>query len=121
MPTLAYGSAKVELDDDGCLVNGDTWNEKVASAIADHLGVGELTRERIDIIRFMRGYFRQYNSFPILLRSVCRNIHNPRECISEEFIDPMKAWKIAGLPNLEGISSISTDEAGKIYRMLAGD
>lgn len=120
MPILEYGSVKVELDDEGFLVNGDTWNDKVASAIADHLGIGELTKEKIDIIRFMREYYRQYNSFPIL-RSVCRNIHKPRECISEEFIDPMKAWKIAGLPNIEVVSSISADEAGKIYRILAGD
>jgi len=120
MPILEYGSVKVELDDEGFLVNGDTWNEKVASAIADHLGIGELTKERVDIIRFMREYYRQYNSFPIL-RSVCKNIHKPRECINEEFIDPMKAWKIAGLPNLEVVSSISADEAGKIYRVLAGD
>jgi TusE/DsrC/DsvC family sulfur relay protein len=120
MPVLEYGAVKVELDDDGFLVNPEAWNEKVAGAIADYQGVPELTKERMDIIRFMREYYRQFNSFPIL-RSVCRNIHQPRECVNEEFIDPMKAWKIAGLPNLEVVSSISADEAGKVYRILAGD
>jgi tRNA 2-thiouridine synthesizing protein E len=120
MPVLEYGPVKVELDDEGFLVNSEAWNEKVASAIADYLGVQELTKERIDIIRFMREYYRQFNSFPIL-RSVCKNIHQPRECVNEEFIDPLKAWKIAGLPNLEVISTNSADDAGKIYRMLVGD
>ncbi len=120
MPVLEYGSVKIELDDEGFLVNPDSWNEKAAGAIADYLGVGELTKERMDIIRFMRDYYKKFNAFPIL-RSVCRNIHQPRECVNEEFIDPMKAWKIAGLPNLEVVSSGSADEAGKIYRILVGD
>ena len=120
MPVLEYGPVKVELDEDGFLVNPEAWNEKVAGAIADYLGVQDLTKDKIDIIKFMREYFKQFNAFPIM-RSVCRNLHKPRECVNDEFIDPMKAWKIAGLPNLEVVSSISADEAGKVYRILAGD
>ncbi|HMK57133.1 MAG TPA: TusE/DsrC/DsvC family sulfur relay protein [Dissulfurispiraceae bacterium] len=120
MPVIEYGSVRVELDDYGFLVNQESWNEKVAEAIADYLGVSGLTTEKMEIIRFMREYYREFNAFPIL-RSVCRNVHKPRECVNDEFIDPMKAWKIAGLPNLEVVSSISADEAGKVYRILAGD
>jgi len=29
---------------------------------------------------------------------VCKNIHQPKECAYEQFPDPIKAWKIAGLP-----------------------
>ena len=88
--------------------------------MADYLGVHELTKERMDIIKFMGVITKQFNAFPIL-RSVCKNLHQPRECVNEEFIDPLKAWKIAGLPNLDVITTNSVDEAGKIYRILVGD
>jgi tRNA 2-thiouridine synthesizing protein E len=30
---------------------------------------------------------------------VCKHIHAAsRSCVTDEFVDPMKAWKIAGLP-----------------------
>jgi hypothetical protein len=30
---------------------------------------------------------------------MCKNVHQPKNCVTEQFIDPVKAWKIAGLPN----------------------
>jgi hypothetical protein len=33
------------------------------------------------------------------VRFVCKNVHQPSNCVAEQFIDPVKAWKIAGLPN----------------------
>jgi TusE/DsrC/DsvC family sulfur relay protein len=97
MPTIEYSGGKVNLDEDGYLVNLNDWDEQVACALAEREGVDELTKEKMDIIKFMREYYKQYRSFPIL-DSVCKNIHQPKECVSEEFIDPLKAWKIAGLP-----------------------
>jgi sulfur relay (sulfurtransferase) DsrC/TusE family protein len=41
--------------------------------------------------------FDEWNSFPIL-GSVCKNVHQPKDCVNEDFLDPIKAWKIAGLP-----------------------
>lgn len=97
MAVIEYGAIKVEVDEEGYLVRFDDWNEKVACALAEHEGVDELTPEKIEILKFMRGYYKLYNSFP-LLQAVCRNIHQPRECVREEFMEPLKAWKIAGLP-----------------------
>lgn len=97
MAVIEYGTLKVEVDDEGYLVRFDDWNEKVACALAEREGVNELTPEKIEILRFMRGYYKLYHSFP-LLQAVCRNIHQPRECVREEFMEPLKAWKIAGLP-----------------------
>ncbi|MEW5744776.1 MAG: TusE/DsrC/DsvC family sulfur relay protein [Nitrospirota bacterium] len=97
MPVIEYGSMAVAVDDEGYLVNTDAWDEKVACALAEREGIDELTPERMAIITFMRQYYRQYNAFPIL-RAVCRNVQQPKECFSEHFIDPLKAWKIAGLP-----------------------
>ncbi len=97
MPVLEYASLKIDVDDNGYLVNPEDWNEKVACALAENEGINELTEDRMAIISFMREYYNQFKSFPIL-GSVCKNIHEPKNCVNEEFIDPLKAWKIAGLP-----------------------
>jgi len=102
MPTIEYEGVKFELDDEGYLVNFDEWNEKVACAIADREGVSKtcpITPEKIEILRFMREYYKKFQSFPIP-RAVCKNIHQPKDCTYEEFPDPIVTWKIAGLPNL---------------------
>jgi len=58
------------LDGEGYLVDRETWDEDVARAIAENEGIGTLTDEMMDVIRFMRSYYNSYNSFPIL-NSVC--------------------------------------------------
>jgi len=51
----------------------------------------------LDILTFMREYYKKYNSFPVL-GAVCKNVHQPGKCVYEQFPDPIKASKIAGLP-----------------------
>lgn len=97
MPVIEYGKLKINLDEEGYLQNIDDWNEQVACAIAEREEVAELTKDRMDIIKFMREYYKKYNFFP-LLNSVCLHVHQPKDCINVQFIDPLKAWKIAGLP-----------------------
>ena len=102
MPVLDYEGLKIELDEEGYLVNPDDWNEKIACVLADKEGVSKtcpLTQDKIDILIFMREYYKKYKAFAIP-RAVCKNVHQPRECLYEEFPDPLVAWKIAGLPNL---------------------
>ena len=98
MPVIELSGIKINLDDDGYLVNYEDWNEAVAAALAEREGAGELTKDRMDILKFMRAYYKEYNFFPIL-RSVCKNIGQPRDCVVEKFMEPVIAWKIAGLPN----------------------
>ena len=97
MTKVEYGNISFDLDEEGYLVNTDDWSDKIACGIAEREGVDELTDDKMEIIRFMRSYYKKYNFFPIL-RFVCKNLHKQRECVTEEFIDPLKAWKIAGLP-----------------------
>ena len=87
----------VTSDEKGYLADFDSWNEEVARELARREGIDELTDEMMDVIRFLRSYYQNYNSFP-MLSSVCKNVKQPKECVNEEFIDPLKAWKIAGLP-----------------------
>ena len=100
MPVFEYAGARVEVDEEGYLRNFEDWNEKIACALAEREGIIDqcpLTKERMDILKFLRDYFRKFSSFPIV-RSVCKNVHQAQECEFELFIDPIKAWKIAGLP-----------------------
>ena len=97
MPVIECEGARIEVDDEGYLVNLDDWNEAVALALARREGIEDLGKDRVDIIKFMRDYYKQYSAFP-LLRGVCRRVHQSKDCYSEKFIDPLKAWKIAGLP-----------------------
>jgi len=100
MPVIKVGGSKIELDDEGYLVNFNDWSEKVACAIADKEGVSTtcpLTKERMELLKFMREYYKKFNAFP-LPTAVCRNLDQPSKCVVERFLEPIKAWKIAGLP-----------------------
>ena len=100
MAFLEYAERRVEVDEEGYLVRFGDWNEKVACALAEGEGVLNqcpLTEERLNILKFMREYYKKFNSFPIV-PAVCKNVHQPKNCLSEQFLDPIQAWKIAGLP-----------------------
>ncbi|MCK5505935.1 MAG: TusE/DsrC/DsvC family sulfur relay protein [Thermodesulfovibrionia bacterium] len=97
MAIIEYGSLKIKVDDDGYLENFDDWSKKAACGLADKEGIEELSNERMEVIMFMRDYYKQFKAFPVL-GSVCKNVHQPKDCVNEDFVDPLKAWKIAGLP-----------------------
>lgn len=90
-------AAEITDDEKGYLKDPESWDEDVARQLAKREGIDNLTDEMMEVIRFMRSFYKTYGSFPIL-NSVCKNVHQPKECVNEEFIDPLKAWKIAGLP-----------------------
>jgi TusE/DsrC/DsvC family sulfur relay protein len=98
MTVIEYSDKKVELDDQGYLIHFDEWSREVACAIAEREGIEELTDEKIDILEFIRDYYRKYNFFPVM-HAICKNVHQKKDCVSEQFMNPIMAWKIAGLPN----------------------
>jgi len=108
MATINYHDKKIEVDENGFLSNQNEWNEEVALALAAQEGYESLSTEQLDIIRFMREYFLKYKVFPIL-NNVCRIAHQPKECVTEQFMNPEKAWKIAGLPKQEGVHFVTMD------------
>jgi len=100
MPTIEYDDLTIKLDDEGYLLNLDDWNERVACALTqtvEEVDECDLTDDRMEILKFMRTYYRKFEAFPIV-RQVCKNVHQENECLYEQFLDPIKAWKIAGLP-----------------------
>jgi TusE/DsrC/DsvC family sulfur relay protein len=84
-------------DEEGYLLDYENWDEDVAADMAAHEGIGNLTREHLEVLRFIRRHYEQYHYFPVV-HSICRNISQPRDCMSERFMTPAVAWKIAGLP-----------------------
>jgi tRNA 2-thiouridine synthesizing protein E len=102
---------QVAVDEDGYLVNFDDWNETVARELAERAGMGALTKENIEALKFIRKFYREYHFFP-LLRAICKNVHRPKECMQEDFPNPLVAWKLAGLPHAEE-PIISLLEAGQ--------
>ena len=97
MPVVEHSGIRINLDDEGYLINFDDWNETVAGILAQREGIQGLSEERMEIIRFLREYYKKYNFFPIL-HSVCTHVHQENKCVNEQFMEPLKAWKIAGLP-----------------------
>ncbi len=113
MPTIESEGKTLAIDDKGFLVNLDDWSEDVAKVMAKREGLEALSEEQMTIINFLRHYYKTYAAFPIL-NYVCKNIHQPKKCMNEQFVNPEKAWKIAGLPALDGIHFVSVDD-GKHY------
>ncbi len=100
MAFLEHAGIRVEVDEEGYLVRFEDWDEKIACALADKEGIAAtcpLTEERMAILKFMRDYYVRFDSFP-MVPAVCKNVHQPRNCLNEQFLDPIQAWKIAGLP-----------------------
>ena len=106
MPIVEHKGLKFEVDEEGFLVNFDDWNEKVACALADREGISKecpLTKERMDILKFIRDYYKNFSSVPIV-RAVCKNVHQPKNCEYLNFPDPVITSKVAGLPKLATVT-----------------
>jgi len=88
------------VDADGYLLDFDEWNENVAAVLAEREGVGPLSEQQVEILRFIREHYRKFNFFPIV-HSVCTNLDKPAGCLRELFVNPLAAWKVAGLPKAD--------------------
>jgi TusE/DsrC/DsvC family sulfur relay protein len=99
MTVIKVEGKQIDLDNDGYLINPVDWDENVARAIAKREGVNpdRWTKEKIDILKFLREFYKEHKSFPIP-SYVCRNIYQSSQCVVAHFLEPIKAWKIAGLP-----------------------
>jgi len=104
---------EIHVDEEGFLENSRVWDENVARILAHSQGIDNLDGERMEIVNFLRKYYAKHNSFPIL-GNVCRQVGSrSKDCVTREFTDPMKAWKIAGLPKPPNIFFTTFD--GKKY------
>jgi len=114
MASINYEGKNITFDTEGYLAKQEDWNQDIALILASREGFEELTSEQLAIIKFMRGYYKKYNAFPNL-NYICKTIDQPRKCVNDQFINPEKAWKIAGLPKLDTIHFVTMD--GKNFIM----
>ncbi|NOQ45172.1 MAG: TusE/DsrC/DsvC family sulfur relay protein [Desulfobulbaceae bacterium] len=114
MSAIKCSEKTIEIDGDGFLSNLEDWNEDVAQVLALREGIDTLSQEQMEIISFMRNYYLKFKAFPIL-NQVCKIVHQPGKCVNEQFVNPGKAWKISGLPKMNGIHFITMD--GINYKM----
>jgi TusE/DsrC/DsvC family sulfur relay protein len=98
MKVIEYSGIRINIDDDGYLADFDSWDDKIACALAEHEGIQELTQDKLDVLKFIRQYYKRWGSLPVF-GAVCLNVNQPKECVDREFMDPVQAWKIAGIPN----------------------
>jgi TusE/DsrC/DsvC family sulfur relay protein len=98
VPEILHNDIKISVDEDGFLTDLEDWSETVALVLAAQEGITELAEDQLDILKFMREYYKKHKFFPIV-RYVCKNVHQPSNCVTVKFMDPVTAWKIAGLPN----------------------
>ncbi|MCL0028174.1 TusE/DsrC/DsvC family sulfur relay protein [Peptococcaceae bacterium] len=103
MPFIEVNGQKLEVDEDGFLVNIDNWNEDVAKYFAKEEGVEELTEEHWKVINYLRDYFQQFGIAP-MIRKLCKETGFNLKKIYQLFPSgPAKgACKVAGLPKPTG-------------------
>ena len=99
------------MDDEGYLINFREWDEDVARELPARAVVGELTSQSNAILKFMSDHFKTNNFFPIV-GSICKNVREPKGCVTEKSINPLVAWKTACLPHPDE-PIISLLEAGQ--------
>jgi tRNA 2-thiouridine synthesizing protein E len=99
VPMNLYGM----LNERGFLKDPSKWNEEVPRQIARREGLKDLDSTHWEIVRYLRRHYEEYDYVPTLRRA-CKISSDWRvSCLSCFFrSDPMKAGKIAGIPESGG-------------------
>jgi tRNA 2-thiouridine synthesizing protein E len=103
MPMFESGDVKIEVDEDGFIVDPNQWNEDVAKALATTEGIDELTDEHWSVMNYLRDYYQKFGVAP-MIRKLCKETGFPLKKIYDLFPSgPAKgACKLAGLPKPTG-------------------
>lgn len=103
MATETLAGTTVEVDDEGFFVDPGTWTEDMASELAAHVGVDELTEDHWTVIKFCRTDFAAKGESPTL-RRVSTEAGVPTKQLFQLF--PKKPAKkmsyVAGVPKPKG-------------------
>ena len=103
MALIEADGKQLEVDEDGFIQDTEKWSDDVARAFAKLEGIGELTEEHWKVIRFLRSYYLQFNTAP-MIRKLCKETGFQLKYIYQLFpTGPAKgACKLAGLPKPTG-------------------
>ncbi|MCX6579844.1 MAG: TusE/DsrC/DsvC family sulfur relay protein [Candidatus Aminicenantes bacterium] len=104
MPFVDFKEKKLEVNEEGFLVNSAQWNKEVAEFFAlKEENIANLTEDHWAVINFIREYYLENNLAP-MVRKVCKTTGFQLKYIYDLFPSgPAKgAAKIAGLPKPDG-------------------
>lgn len=109
MAIMEMAGKKIEVDEDGYLVNLDDWSEDVANALAASEQI-EMTPNHWEVVNFLREYYMEYKIAPmirILTKEIGKKLGKDKgntKYLYELYPGgPAKqACKIAGLPKPTG-------------------
>ena len=103
MPELEAGEGRLEVNDEGFLVEPGRWNDAVAAALAAEDGIEELTAKHWKIVRYIRAHWLEFD-VPPLIRKLCKQTGVQLKEMFQLFPGgPAKgACKVAGLPDAKG-------------------
>ncbi|MFH1468030.1 MAG: TusE/DsrC/DsvC family sulfur relay protein [Pseudomonadota bacterium] len=103
MPTFVFGEQTFTTDDDGFIQEPERWDRALAEALARADGITALTEEHWRVLDYLRGYWIEYDSAPMVRRLV-KATGVPLQRIYALFpAGPAQgACKIAGLPKPTG-------------------
>lgn len=103
MPEIEVNGKKIEVDEDGFLVNLDDWNEDVAKYLAEQEGISELGEDHWKLIEYLKKYFEEYGIAPMVRKMTKESGYTLKEIYDLFPSGPAKgACKIAGLPKPTG-------------------
>lgn len=102
---IEFEGRTIETDAQGYLIDSNDWSEPLAFVLAQQEGI-ELTENHWEVIRFVRGFYREFNTSPairMLVKAMTQKYGeekgNSRYLYRLFVKGPAKqATKIAGLP-----------------------
>lgn len=100
---LEHDGVRVEVNEDGFMVQPEAWTERVAGALASTEGVTLLTPRHWALVKYIRDHYVRFG-VPPMIRKLCKETGFTLKRIYELFPSgPGKgACKIAGLPDAKG-------------------
>lgn len=104
MPLIEGKGKKLEVNEEGFLINPQEWDKEAAELLAEEEeGIQELTKDHWAVINYIRDYYLEKNLAP-MVRKVCKTTGFQLRYIYELFPSgPAKgACKVAGLPKPDG-------------------
>ncbi|MDI6809688.1 MAG: TusE/DsrC/DsvC family sulfur relay protein [Candidatus Eisenbacteria bacterium] len=102
--SFAEGNGKIEVNEEGFLVNQEEWTKGIAELLArNEEGIESLTEDHWAVINYIRSYYQE-NKLAPMVRKLCQNTGFQLKYIYKLFPSgPAKgACKVAGLPKPDG-------------------
>jgi TusE/DsrC/DsvC family sulfur relay protein len=103
MAVMEIDGRVFEVDGDGFLSDPYIWNEEVATLIAKHDGITEMTDKHWAIVKFIRQTWEEKKTAP-MIRLICQVTEVKLKEIYQLFpLGPARgACRVAGLPKPDG-------------------